>query len=218
MRRRCTEKQDANVPGCTHKSAQARDGTEHLVETSRKVVVRLKIGHERVQPSLSGATPTIVDYMRNHNSERSVDVARDGRHCAVRCLLLLALCSAIAACSIAPPPADNAKALQDIALGRSGSEEVVEGTVTRVLPASNGPSGVHERFYVALKSASPSVPLYVTDNISIASAAPLHPGDHVIVKGELAFNSYGPLLHWTHRDPRLRHAPGFVEVGGQIYE
>jgi hypothetical protein len=121
-------------------------------------------------------------------------------------------------CSIAPPPADNTAALHEIEAGHSGAELVVDGTVVRVLPTTNGPSGSHERFVVNVVAGRDRLPLFVADNITIGSAAPLHPGDHVIVKGELAFNRFGPILHWTHRDPRMRHAPGFVEVGGHMYE
>ena len=157
----------------------------------------------------------------NHNSEQAVDLPRDvcHRRSAVACIALLAaLCCATAACSIAMPQSDNARALADIASRHAGNEEVVEGTVIRVLPNSHGPSGLHERFIVDVHGAGASIPLYITDNISVAAAAPLRRGDHVVVKGELAFNDYGPLLHWTHRDPRMRHAPGFVEVDGRIYE
>ena len=133
-----------------------------------------------------------------------------------------AICMALAllSCSSASPSADNARLMTDIDAHRSGSEEIVEGTVMRVLPNSHGPSGLHERFVVAVRDSSGRVVyrLYVTDNISVGEPAPLRQGDHVLVKGELAFNDYGALLHWTHRDPRLRHAPGFVEVGGRRYE
>jgi hypothetical protein len=124
----------------------------------------------------------------------------------------------VTGCSIAPPPADNAGALREIAAHDSGAELVVEGTVIKVLPTSAGPSGLHERFIVAVESGRSEQPLFVADNISVGAAAPLHPGDHVVVKGELAFNEQGPVLHWTHRDLRMRHQPGFVEVGGRIYE
>ena len=130
------------------------------------------------------------------------------------CAAMLAMIS----CSTTPPQADNARAIADINAHRTGNEEVVEGDIIRVLPVSQGPSGTHERFVVDVRAATTDVPLYVTDNISVATTAPLHRGDHVVVKGELAFNDYGPLLHWTHRDPRMRHAPGFVEVGGHLYE
>ena len=132
--------------------------------------------------------------------------------------LVLMLSAMLAACSTAPPAADNTRILSDISAHRAGSEEVVEGTVLRVLPNSHGPSGVHERFVVNVRANGFDTPLYVTDNITVGQAPPLHAGDHVVVKGELAFNDSGPLLHYTHRDPRLRHAPGFVEVGGHVYE
>jgi hypothetical protein len=132
--------------------------------------------------------------------------------------LVLTLYSTLVACSTAPPPADNGRVFTDITAHRSGAEEVVEGTVLRVLPNSNGPSGVHERFIVDVRASDADMPLYVTDNISVGQAPPVRVGDHVLVKGELAFNDSGPLLHYTHRDPRLRHAPGFVEVGGHVYE
>jgi Protein of unknown function (DUF3465) len=132
--------------------------------------------------------------------------------------IVVALALGLAACSPPVATADNAAALRDIAARHSGTEEVVEGTVLSVLPNSHGPSGVHERFVVDVRAAGSDVPLYVTDNISVGEVAPVHVGDRVTVKGELAFNDYGPLLHWTHRDLGMRHAPGFVEVGGRIYE
>jgi Protein of unknown function (DUF3465) len=132
--------------------------------------------------------------------------------------LVVLIALVIAGCSVAPPPADNGRALSDIASHRSGAEEVIGGAVVQVLPPSNGPSGVHERFIVDVRSGTSRLPLYITDNISVGQLAPLHVGDQVTVKGELAFNDLGPLLHWTHRDPQMRHAPGFVEVGGHVYE
>jgi hypothetical protein len=124
----------------------------------------------------------------------------------------------VTGCSLQPPAADNQRALNDIAAHRSGSEEVVAGTVLRLLPTHAGPSGVHERFIVTVSAGGLSLPLYVTDNISVGQLAPLHVGDQVTVKGELVFDDLGPLLHWTHRDPRMRHPPGFVIVGGHLYE
>ncbi len=156
----------------------------------------------------------------DHNSEQAVDGLGDRRHrgrVLAHALVLAVLCAAVA-CSTAPPPADNKQAFADIAAHRAGAEEVVTGTIIRVLPDSHGPSGEHERFIVDVRTDGSRVPLYVTDNISVGQVAPVHPGDAVTVKGELAFNEYGPLLHWTHRDLRMRHAPGFVEVGGHVYE
>jgi uncharacterized protein DUF3465 len=58
----------------------------------------------------------------------------------------------------------------------------------------------------------------VVDNVSIAPRVPVHPGDHVSVKGELIQPRGGPpIVHWTHHDPRGRHAGGYVELNGQVY-
>lgn len=131
--------------------------------------------------------------------------------------LILCVASLVWACSGTTTP-DNAAALHAIAVGRSGAEVVIAGTVLRVLQTEAGPAGVHELFVVQVRNDGQSMPVFVADNISIAQAAPLQRGDSVVVKGELAFNSRGAVIHWTHRDPRLRHAPGFVEVGGKVYE
>ena len=136
----------------------------------------------------------------------------------VRGPLVWAICVLLAACTLSAPTPDNRRALSDIAARNSGAEEVVAGTVLRVLPLHEGPSGVHERFIVDVSTGRSSVPLYVTDNVSVGQLAPLHPGDRVTVKGELVFDDLGPLLHWTHRDPRMRHPPGFVMVGGRVYQ
>ena len=159
----------------------------------------------------------------DHNSEHPVDDTQVLRlttalSVASRTLLLAAFALGALQCSVAPPGPDNEQALADIAAHRAGTEEVVSGTVLSVFPESRGPSGVHERFLVDVRAGASRIPLYVTDNISVGQLAPLRPGDQVTVKGELAYNDRGPLLHWTHRDPRFRHAPGFVEVGGQLYE
>jgi uncharacterized protein DUF3465 len=199
------------------------------VQIARKEIVRSEIRHKRKQRRTLPST-TIVDRRTNDNSELAVDSGHsysslpgpsDVRH--TRCreglrTLVLTLAATLVACSTAPPPADNARVLTDIAAHRAGAEEVMEGKVLRVLPNSNGRSGVHERFIVDVRANDSQLPLYVTDNISVGQAPPLHVGDRVVVKGELAFNDRGPLLHYTHRDPRMRHAPGFVEVGGHVYE
>ena len=131
---------------------------------------------------------------------------------------VLLACVCVGACAGASTTPDNAAALHAIAARRSGSEVVIQGPVTDVFAVQSGPSGRHEVFTVALRDDGQSVPVLVADNISIAQAAPVRRGDSVVVKGELAFNGLGPVIHWTHHDPRLRHAPGFVQVGGKVYE
>jgi hypothetical protein len=113
-------------------------------------------------------------------------------------------------------PPNNAAALDDVAAGRGGEEVVVAGTVMRVYAPRRSSSGVHERFVLALTGSSAR--MLVADNLTIGQAAPLHAGDHVIVKGVLELDPSGPVIHWTHHDPRFRHPGGYIEVGGKVYE
>jgi hypothetical protein len=58
----------------------------------------------------------------------------------------------------------------------------------------------------------------VVDNVTVAPRVPVHPGDYVTVQGELIHPGSGPpMVHWTHHDPRGRHAGGFVELNGHVY-
>jgi hypothetical protein len=162
-----------------------------------------------------------MDERVNSNSERKVDwtkVTRLTRGLALAFLIPSCFVLWLGGCSTAPPQPDNAAALKDIADRDSGAEIVVQGTIERVLPIEQGPSGIHERFIVDVTSGRTTVPLYVADNVSISTPVQLRSGEPVEVKGQLDFNDMGPVLHWTHRDPRLRHQPGFIEVGGRVYE
>ena len=126
--------------------------------------------------------------------------------------------AALAGCSLGGIKVDNAGALDDIAQGRTGAEVTVEGAVVRVLSTSNGTEGTHERFVVAVKSGSAEQEVLVADNITVGRAAPVRRGDDVIVRGELAIDPTGPVIHWTHHDPRGRHESGFVRLDGALYD
>jgi len=130
---------------------------------------------------------------------------------AIVVVLLLGACSAA-------NTADNGAALRAIDSGRSGAEVTVSGQVAGVLPPVSVPHGAHERFLLDVTDGTHIQQIFVADNGSISRQSPLHVGDPVVVRGELAFNARGPVIHWTHRDPRFRHMPGFIEVNGQRYE
>ncbi|HXW76734.1 MAG TPA: DUF3465 domain-containing protein [Candidatus Eremiobacteraceae bacterium] len=123
----------------------------------------------------------------------------------------------LAACAAADKP-DDAAALRDIASGQSGREVIVEGTTTAVFPTVTGASGAHEEFELRIGTGSAVQSILVADNVTIGEVAPVKNGDDVIVKGVLELDPGGPVIHWTHHDPEFRHAPGFVEVGGKIYD
>lgn len=123
----------------------------------------------------------------------------------------------LAACASAQSP-DNAAVFGAIDAGRSGGEVVAQGIVTRVFQPSLGVSGLHERFDIRISSGAAEQDIAVADNITVGEPAPVHPGDSVIVKGVLELDPSGPVIHWTHHDPRFHHPSGFVEVGGKKYE
>ena len=60
--------------------------------------------------------------------------------------------------------------------------------------------------------------LEVVDNVSLAPRVPVALGDRIVVKGEFVPQSaHGPLVHWTHHDPRHHHPDGFIELRGRVY-
>lgn len=60
--------------------------------------------------------------------------------------------------------------------------------------------------------------LEIVDNVKLAPRVPVAAGDRIAVRGELVPDaSRGPLVHWTHHDPRHVHADGFIEFNGRRY-
>lgn len=113
---------------------------------------------------------------------------------------------------------DNSSALAAVQAGHSGGEVVVEGVVTRVRRPSHGETGTHERFDIRVGSGAAEQDIEVADNTTIGTAAPVRPGDDVIVKGVLEIDPAGPVIHWTHHDPSFRHTGGYVIVHGKMYD
>ncbi len=58
----------------------------------------------------------------------------------------------------------------------------------------------------------------VEDNVDLTGPIPLEPGEAAAVRGEYIYDPRGGLIHYTHRDPRGRHAAGYVQVAGRIYQ
>lgn len=62
------------------------------------------------------------------------------------------------------------------------------------------------------------VSLEVVDNVDLAPPVPVGPGDRIAVRGELVVDpGRGPLVHWTHHDPALRHPGGWIDLDGRRY-
>ncbi len=120
-------------------------------------------------------------------------------------------------CALNGGNADNAGALDAIAQNRDGVEVTVEGPVIHVLAESNGESGTHDRFVIEVRSGSKEQDILIADNVSIGRTAPIQEGDDVTVKGVLAIDPSGPVIHWTHHDPSGRHESGFIRDRGVLY-
>jgi hypothetical protein len=100
-------------------------------------------------------------------------------------------------------------------LSTSGSLTKGSGTVVQMLPDDNDGSR-HQKFIVRLDSGRR---LLVAHNIDIAPRiGNLRVGDAVSFCGEYEPNSKGGVIHWTHHDPNGRHAAGWLQHNGRMYQ
>ena len=86
--------------------------------------------------------------------------------------------------------------------------------VVRVLKDDNKGSR-HERFLIRVAD---TLTVLVAHNIDLASNVPLLAGDSVRLRGEYEWDERGGVIHWTHRDPRGRHAGGWIMHEGRRYD
>lgn len=73
----------------------------------------------------------------------------------------------------------------------------------------------HETFDVRTDDGSA---LAVVDNVDLAPAVTVAPGDRIAVRGELVHDrDRTPVVHWTHHDPAGVHPDGWIDFGGRRY-
>jgi hypothetical protein len=97
---------------------------------------------------------------------------------------------------------------------KSGIMLTTEGVVEKLL-ADDSTGATHQRFIVRLRSGQT---LLVVHNLEIAPRVDaLKIGSTVKLRGEYLWSDKGGRLHWTHKDPQGRHAPGWIEVAGRRY-
>lgn len=97
---------------------------------------------------------------------------------------------------------------------RSGQMVTTSARVLKLLPDDTKGSQ-HQRFLLADTDGKT---VLVAHNIDLAPRAPVRPGMLIRLRGQFEWNDRGGVLHWTHHDPRGRHAEGWIEVEGQRYE
>ena len=102
---------------------------------------------------------------------------------------------------------------------RSHVEVTASGSVARIFGIHVGPSGAHEGFLLHLAGAEGrGLTVRVEDNVDLTGPLDLAEGQSVEVRGEYIFDPRGGIVHYTHRDPRGRHAAGYVRVGDKFYQ
>lgn len=90
-----------------------------------------------------------------------------------------------------------------------------DGEVIKVLSDDNEGSR-HQRFILRTVSGQT---LLVAHNIDLADRiGGLRAGDHIEFNGEYEWNAKGGVIHWTHRDPQVRHEAGWIKHKGRTYE
>lgn len=107
-----------------------------------------------------------------------------------------------------------ARIARAFAAHESGFLVTVEGEVARLL-ADDRDGSRHQRLLLRLDDATT---VLVAHNIDLARRVPVRAGDRLRVRGQYEWNERGGVLHWTHRDPRGDHAPGWIEFAGRRFE
>ncbi|MEQ1488796.1 MAG: DUF3465 domain-containing protein [Methylotenera sp.] len=145
-------------------------------------------------------------------------------------LILLAICFALSftACR-APNNAQPIESAQVSATTGMDAGAIVEaygahrnlpqvqgsGIVTKVL--KDDTKGLqHQKF---LLKVSDNITILIAHNIDLAPrVADIHESDTVGFKGEYIYTPKGGTVHWTHKDPRGKHAAGWLQHNGKTYE
>jgi hypothetical protein len=140
---------------------------------------------------------------------------RDGAS-GLRALGLALLCG----CASGGGGDDSNGAVYDAWLAHhSGVEVTATGSVARMLGTRTGPSGTHEGFLLHLRGAAGrGLTVRVEDNTDLTGPVPLSEGESVEVRGEYVYDPRGGLIHYTHLDPRGRHAAGHILANGKVYQ
>jgi hypothetical protein len=116
--------------------------------------------------------------------------------------------------SPAPPASGTDPVLAAFRARQSDVQVETAATVMRVLKDDNKGSR-HERFLIRVAD---TLTVLVAHNIDLAPNVPLLAGDSVRLRGEYEWDERGGVIHWTHRDPRGRHAGGWIMHEGRRYD
>ena len=132
-------------------------------------------------------------------------------------LVILAGCAGSASGDASAGDAARGDAVLAAAFRDHASDLQVEGSgaVVKVLP-DDIEGARHQRFIVRLATGQT---LLVAHNIDVAPRAQgLSVGDTVAFNGIYEWTPEGGTIHWTHKDPDGKHAPGWLRLHGRTYQ
>ena len=74
----------------------------------------------------------------------------------------------------------------------------------------------HQKFLLKI---SDNITILIAHNIDLAPRVDdIQEGDVIEFKGEYIYTPKGGTVHWTHKDPRGNHQPGYLKHNGKTYE
>jgi hypothetical protein len=120
-----------------------------------------------------------------------------------------ALVLTLAACGAAK--VDNPAFVHDLVFAKA-AEVTVQGTVTKLLPDSNGPAGPHEDFDISVSGYT----VEIDNNLTLAPRVPVQPGDIVVIHGQFNPDPGDPEIDYTHHATGA-HPGGWIKLNGQKY-
>jgi hypothetical protein len=123
---------------------------------------------------------------------------------AAAAMILLAGC--------ADPKPNNPDFVDDLTSGHA-AEVTVSGTVTKLLPDSNGPAGPHEDFDVKVSGYT----VEIDHNLTLAARVPVQVGDVVVIHGQFEPDPGRPVIHYTHHATDT-HPGGWIKLAGHKYD
>jgi hypothetical protein len=123
---------------------------------------------------------------------------------------LVATLALVAACATSKP--DNPGFVSDLN-AHEAAEVTVRGTVTMLLPDSNGPAGPHEDFDILVNGYT----VEVDHNLTLAPRVPVQAGDTVTIHGQFEPDPGRPVIHYTHH-ATATHEGGWIELNGKKYD
>lgn len=95
----------------------------------------------------------------------------------------------------------------------SGQIITLDGKIIKILPDDNK-GDKHQRFIIQ----SEGYTLLVAHNIDVSKKVPVNIGDGIRLKGEYEWNEKGGVIHWTHRDNKMKHEHGWIKFRNKIYQ